>query len=84
MHFNFNSLLNENLGLGLAILTGVVIVLIARSRSHSQGLKSKYPLPPGPKGSAIIGNLRQVPAERSDMQFAKWAKEFSKLFWDLA
>jgi hypothetical protein len=25
-----------------------------------------------------IGNLRQVPAERSDLQFAKWAKEYSE------
>lgn len=51
---------------------------------YPQRSKSKYPLPPGPKGSPIFGNLRQVPAERSDLQFAKWAKEYSEFVLDLA
>lgn len=69
------ALLNRNGSLGLAILGAVVVIFLA-ARLYPQGSKSKYPLPPGPKGSPIIGNLRQVPAERSDVQFAKWAKEF--------
>lgn len=71
-------LLNQKPSRGFAILGGVVILLVA-GFLFTQGPKSKYPLPPGPKGSPIIGNLRQVPAERSDVQFAKWAKEYSNL-----
>jgi hypothetical protein len=59
-----------------AIFGGVVILLVVGL--YPKGSKSKYPLPPGPEGSPIIGNLRQVPAERSDVQFAKWAKEYSE------
>jgi hypothetical protein len=42
-------------------------VILLTARLYSQGLKSKYPLPLGPKGSPIIGNLRQVPAKRLDV-----------------
>ncbi len=59
------------------ILGAGVLILLA-VRLYSLGVKSKYPLPPGPKGSPIIGNFRQVPVERSDVQFAKWAKEYSE------
>jgi len=76
------ALLIRNESWGFAVLGGVVILLTAGL--YSMGSKSKYPLPPGPKGSPIIGNLRQVPAERSDVQFAKWAKEYREFVWDLA
>jgi hypothetical protein len=77
------AILDRNDGWYLALLGGGAIMLLAAGL-YLQGSKSKYPLPPGPKGSPIIGNLRQVPAERSDVQFAKWAKEFSKFDRDLA
>lgn len=59
----------------VAVFVGFVVVFSLWL--YSQGPKSKYPLPPGPKGSPVIGNLRQVPAERSDIQFEKWAREFN-------
>ncbi len=62
----------------LALLGVVLILLAARLGFYSKGLKSRYPLPPGPKGSPIIGNLRQVPTERPDVQFARWSKEYSE------
>jgi hypothetical protein len=70
------NLLNGNGNWGFAVLGGVVILLAVGF--YSQGSKPKFPLPPGPKGTPIIGNLRQVPAERSDVQFAKWAKYYSE------
>jgi hypothetical protein len=70
------NLLNRNGNWGFVVLGGVVILLAAGF--YSQGSKPKFPLPPGPKGTPIIGNLRQVPAERSDVQFAKWAKYYSE------
>jgi len=86
MNLLSGTLLNQNGKAPAAILIGVVIVLAAGLLLYSQGSKSKsmYPLPPGPKGSPIIGNFRQVPAERSDVQFAKWAKEYGEFVWDLA
>ncbi|KAE9381135.1 cytochrome p450 monooxygenase [Stipitochalara longipes BDJ] len=77
------AILHRNDGWYLALLGGGAMMLLAAGL-YFQGSKSKYPLPPGPKGSLIIGNLRQVPAERSDVQFAQWAKEFSKFDRDLA
>lgn len=82
MNSIFGVLLNLNGSWGFVLL-GVGVVILLTAGLYSQGSKSKYPLPPGPKGSPIIGNLRQVPAERSDLQFAKWAKEYSELILDV-
>ncbi len=76
MNSFFEAIIDRNDGWYLAFLGGGAVMLLAAGL-YLQGSKSKHPLPPGPKGSPIIGNLRQVPAERSDVQFAKWAKEFS-------
>ncbi|KAH8749038.1 cytochrome P450 [Hyaloscypha finlandica] len=75
MNSSAEALCNRNGSWVLAVLAGGVVILLAVGL-YSQGPRSKYPVPPGPKGSPIIGNLRQVPAERSDLQFAKWAKEY--------
>lgn len=79
MALNFELTFVQYSSLILALLTVFIVVLIVRSRLDGQSLESKFPLPPGPKGFPIIGNLRQVPAQRSDLQFAKWATEYSKL-----
>jgi len=83
MNLFFETILDRNDGRYLALLGGSAMMLLAVGL-YVRGSKSKYPLPPGPKGSPIIGNLRQVPAERSDVQFSKWAKEFSELDRDVA
>jgi len=75
MNLSFENILDRNNGWYLVLLGGGAVMLLAVG-FYVRGSKSKYPLPPGPKGFPIIGNLRQVPAERSDVQFAKWAKEF--------
>jgi hypothetical protein len=77
MNSSAEALLNRNGSWVLAVVAGGVVILLAVGL-YAQGSRSKYPVPPGPKGSPIIGNLRQVPAERSDLQFAKWSKEFSE------
>jgi len=71
------TLLNGENNWIIAAIGGAVLLLFAAGL-YSKSPTSKYPLPPGPKGSPIIGNMRQVPAERSDIQFAKWSKEFSE------
>lgn len=34
------------------------------------------PLPPGPKGKPLIGNLLDIPAEEQWVQATKWAEEY--------
>jgi hypothetical protein len=38
---------------------------------------SKLPLPPGPKGLPLVGNLFDIPSERQWEAYLKWSKEFS-------
>ena len=45
-------------------------------RSNERSL-SKLPLPPGPKGAPIIGNLRDIPTSFAWLTYHKWSKEFS-------
>ena len=62
----------------IVALAGGAALLLLAAGLYSHIAKAKYVLPPGPKGSPVIGNLRQVPAERSELQFTKWAKEYSE------
>lgn len=39
----------------------------------------RLPLPPGPKGYPVIGNLFDMPFEQQWVRYRKWCKEYSKL-----
>lgn len=59
--------------LGLCL---VALYLLARRKKHGE-----YPLPPGPKGLPIIGNLLDMPTSDEWLTFQKWSKDFgSSLF----
>jgi len=75
----YNSVIDRRNSWIIPLVGGMVILSFITVGWYLQSSKPKYPLPPGPKGAPLIGNLRQVPAERSDVQFAKWSKEFSEL-----
>lgn len=63
-----------------ALVAGCIVFFVAGwSFLYAQLVKPKHRLPPGPQGELILGNLRQIPPERSDVQFANWAKEYSML-----
>lgn len=49
-------------------------VLLRRQRASS------LPLPPGPKGWPVIGNLLEFPSSERQVKFKEWSKEFG-LFW---
>jgi hypothetical protein len=56
------------------VLLGFCLVaayLLARRKKYG-----KYPLPPGPKGFPIIGNLLDMPTSDEWVTFQKWSKDF--------
>ncbi|KAH8599763.1 cytochrome P450 [Bisporella sp. PMI_857] len=59
----------------LFILGSAVALLVLKL--YLKSTRSTFPLPPGPKGQWIIGNFRQANAERPDIQFAQWSKEYN-------
>jgi hypothetical protein len=53
-----------------------IAYLLVRRKKHGE-----YPLPPGPKGLPIIGNLLDMPTSDEWVTFQKWSKDFgSNLF----
>jgi hypothetical protein len=53
--------------------------LAAGALVQHQRHKTPYPLPPGPKGDPIIGNLRQMPTENIPQAWAKFGEEYGPL-----
>ncbi len=39
------------------------------------------PLPPGPKGIPLIGNLLDLPSEKEWLTFAKWGEKYGLLIY---
>jgi hypothetical protein len=52
----------------------VVLAIIAIGLFRWQLSRTRVPLPPGPKGYPIIGNIFDVPKEKPQKSFAKMAK----------
>jgi len=59
----------------VSISIGVlVILLVIRSRS-----RNLLPLPPGPKGLPLVGNLLDIPSSYAWETYHKWSTELGKL-----
>ncbi|KAI5479627.1 cytochrome P450, family 2, subfamily U [Pseudohyphozyma bogoriensis] len=58
---------------------GVVLVL-AYLAAQYRNRKSRGPLPPGPKGIPIFGNLFQVPKSRPWVKMEEWTREFGPIY----
>lgn len=54
----------------------VLVLLLYVKRIH--GRSSQLPLPPGPKGLPIIGNLMDMPSSFEWETYHKWSKELSE------
>ncbi|BGP35857.1 hypothetical protein JCM10296v2_007709 [Rhodotorula toruloides] len=58
----------------LAALVAAAVLYAATSK------KQKGPLPPGPPGYPILGNLFDVPKSRPWVKFAEWTEEYGPIF----
>jgi hypothetical protein len=54
---------------------GCVVYLLKRILSSNRA----PPLPPGPKGYPVIGNLLDIPTEREWETYAHWSEEYGML-----
>ncbi|KAI1503389.1 cytochrome P450 [Biscogniauxia marginata] len=56
-----------------------VVLLFILYKINTVGRRSKS-MPPGPPTLPIIGNIHQIPTERSHFQFQKWAEEYGPVY----
>jgi len=61
----------NSLDVGLAFVGLITLWILLRPK--------KAPLPPGPKGLPIIGNVFDMPVDQEWLTFAKWGEEYGPL-----
>ena len=58
---------------------GVVFVLLVKSFHHRKRNPRNLPLPPGPKGLPLLGNMLQFPQVLAWEWYAKLCEEYGNL-----
>lgn len=65
----------------LVLLSLAAILLVQQSLRHLSRRSSLLPLPPGPPGLPVIGNLHQTPKSRVWARWHAWAKEYGPVVY---
>ena len=56
------------------------VILFRQLKKGADGNPKGLPLPPGPKGYPLIGNLFDVPSDKPWVVYDKWRKTYGKTF----
>jgi len=57
----------------------LIFVCLLKYLSSKRAKKSALPLPPGPNGRPIIGNLSELPTEQQWLKVTEWAQEYGEI-----
>ncbi|KAF9479694.1 cytochrome P450 [Pholiota conissans] len=63
---------------GPIVITSLAYLLAAFAALYMS--RKRNPLPPGPKGLPLIGNLHELPYEYPWLTYAQWAKKYGPIF----
>jgi hypothetical protein len=56
------------------------VMLFRQLKKRSDGNPNGLPLPPGPKGYPLIGNLFDMPVDKPWIVYDEWRKKYGKTF----
>ena len=56
------------------------LILIKQLKKNRSGNPNSLPLPPGPKGYPLIGNLFDIPLDKPWIVYEEWSKTYGKSF----
>ncbi|KAH6899265.1 O-methylsterigmatocystin oxidoreductase [Coprinopsis sp. MPI-PUGE-AT-0042] len=63
--------------LGWLLTIGVLALMVLRGRRNTRGL----PLPPGPRGLPLLGNVFQLPSEKPWKAYSEWSKVYGDMIY---
>ena len=55
------------------------VILLSQLKKGRDGNPNRLPLPPGPKGYPLIGNLFNMPVHKPWIVYDEWRKTYGKL-----
>ncbi|KAH6879360.1 O-methylsterigmatocystin oxidoreductase [Coprinopsis sp. MPI-PUGE-AT-0042] len=65
--------------LNVWIAAGFTVAALALYQAKRAERRSRLPLPPGPKGLPLIGNLLDIPQEKPWEVYSEWAKQYGDI-----
>ncbi|TDL26384.1 cytochrome P450 [Rickenella mellea] len=59
----------------------LLLLLLRRNKSQNKINSKGFPLPPGPRRRALIGNLFDIPRQKAWHKFAEWKQQFGEMVY---